>query len=263
MAWFDDVYEFNKSSLRLAHITDCHLFAEQSECYFGVNTATNFSRCLVDIAKIDVDAIIFGGDLTQDHSFNSYLVFADLIAQANLNCPVFWLPGNHDEIDYLNKISGGNINAAKRLKAQGIELLLINSKGPTPAGWVSQQHLDEIVNTLVSHNQATLAFCHHNPLPINGYLDKHMLENGPQLLNTLINYGQVKALFHGHVHHQYRFDFRELAIYATPASSIQFTKNTTQWQQSDLGPSYRLINIATQPDSLEFDLTTDVIWLNE
>lgn len=262
MAWFDEVYEFDKSSLRIAHITDCHLFAKQSECYFGVNTATNFSRCLVDIAKQQVDAIIFGGDLTQDHSFDSYLVFAELIAKANLNCPVFWLPGNHDEIDYLNKMSGGQINTAKRLKFKGAQLLLINSKGPTPAGWVAQEHLDEIVTTLVSHTQPTLVFCHHNPLPIDGYLDKHMLENGPQLLNILVNSGQVKALFHGHVHHQYHFDYRGLAIYATPASSIQFTKYTPQWQQSDLGPSYRLINLSVQSANTQYNITTDVVWLD-
>ncbi|MGO2073748.1 MAG: metallophosphoesterase [Pseudoalteromonas sp.] len=263
MAWFDKVFEFDKSSLRLAHITDCHLFAEQKECYFGVNTAVNFSRCLADIAKKNVDAIIFGGDLTQDHSFNSYLVFAELIAKANLNCPVFWLPGNHDEIDYLNKISRGQIKCAKRLRSQGAELLLVNSKSSTPAGWVNQKHLDEIANTLTSYKQPTLVFCHHNPLPISGYLDKHMLENGPQLLNVLVNAGQVKALFHGHVHHQYQFDYRGLAVYATPASSIQFTKNTTQWQQSDLGPSYRLINLFAPLNSTQLDITTDVIWLDE
>jgi len=263
MAWFDEVYTFNKPSLRIAHITDCHLFADQEQCYFGVNTAVSFSRCLADIVTKQVDAIVFGGDLTQDHSSESYLLFAELIKKAELSCPVFWLPGNHDELTHLQNLSTGLISAAKRVKFLYGELLLLNSKGATPAGWISQAHLSDITDTLLHSNQPTVAFCHHNPLPINGYLDKHMLENGPQLLNTLVNSEQVKGLFHGHVHHQYRFDYRGLAIYSTPASSIQFSKNTEQWQQSDLGPSYRLINITTQPDNLRFELTTDVIWLDE
>jgi len=144
--------------------------------------------------------LIFGGDLTQDHSFNSYLLFAELIHNSDVDCPVFWVPGNHDEIEQLNLISGGQIQHAKHIVAQGIELILINSKGETPAGWVSATHLDEIMACLVDSNNRHIAFCHHNPLPIDGYLDKHMLENGPQLLNLLVNNGRVDALFHGHVH---------------------------------------------------------------
>ena len=155
--------------------------------YFGVNTAEHFVKALADIAKQQPDALIFGGDLTQDHSFNSYLLFAELIHNSDVDCPVFWVPGNHDEIEQLNLISGGQIQHAKHIVAQGIELILINSKGDTPAGWVSATHLDEIMACLVNSSNRHIAFCHHNPLPINGYLDKHMLENGPQLLNLLVN----------------------------------------------------------------------------
>ncbi|MBH0047241.1 metallophosphoesterase [Pseudoalteromonas sp. NZS11_1] len=260
MAWFDDTYTFDKSSLCIAHITDSHLFADKSSEYFNVNTADHFEQALANIAKKSIDCIIFGGDLTQDHSFESYLLFSELINASDITCPVFWVPGNHDELGMLNRISGGQINSAKHIIANGIELLLINSKGPTPAGWVTGTHLDEVTDALVNSNNSKVIFCHHNPLPINGYLDKHLLENGPQLLNILVNSNNVSALFHGHVHNDYEQSFRGLPIYATPASSIQFVKHTSQWEQKNAGPAYRTLNIKSKKDKVE--VKTEVVWLN-
>ena len=259
MAWFSDAYHFEKSQLTVAHITDCHLFKDQSGEYFGVNTAEYFARCLAAIAEHQVDCVVFGGDLTQDHSRDSYQLFAKLIADSPLLCPVFWLPGNHDELQEYHAIAGSHILSHKRITFQGGQLLLANSKGATPAGWVKQAHLEELSKGV--DDTPSVVFCHHNPLPINGYLDKHLLENGPQLLNALVNTHHCIALFHGHVHHDYKYAFRGLNIYATPASSIQFTKQTTQWQQEDLGPAFRLITLNFD-DTHSVQLTTDVVWLN-
>lgn len=263
MAWFDESAQFNNTQLRLAHITDCHLFADPQGEYFAVNTAEHFSRALADMANQSLDAVIFGGDLTQDHSFASYLLFAQLIADSALTCPVFWLPGNHDDISAMQRISGGQINSAKRLIADGFEVLLISSKGPTPAGWVSEADLNELADLLATSQSPSVAFCHHNPLPINGYLDKHMLENGPQLLNLLHNSALVRQLFHGHVHNDYQFKFRSIEIFATPASSVQFTKYTDDWQQHNAGPGYRLLTISKPTNSAKLLINSELMWPNE
>ena len=150
MAWFDESYTFDKPSLTIAHVTDCHLFADRTGEYFSVNTAAHFEQALAHMATQQLDCVIFGGDLTQDHSFESYLLFKELIISSDLACPVFWLPGNHDDIALFNQISDGQIKSAKHVIANGIELLLINSKGITPAGWVTDTHLDEITTVLDS-----------------------------------------------------------------------------------------------------------------
>jgi Icc protein len=260
MVWFNDAYTFNKASLRLAHVTDCHLFADKSSEYFGVNTAKHFELALAHMALQSLDGVIFGGDLTQDHSLESYLLFSDLINKSTLTCPVFWVPGNHDEIAMLNRISGGKIHRAKHIIANGVDLLLINSKGPTPAGWVTSAHMDEITEHVAQSSHKKIIFCHHNPLPIEGYLDKHMLENGPQLLNALVNSANVLALIHGHVHNDYEQSFRGLTLYATPASSVQFTKYSAQWEQQNCGAAYRVLNIDANKDDVS--MKTEVIWLN-
>lgn len=260
MAWFDNKYTFDKSYLRIGHITDCHLFGDKNAEYFGVNTYQHFTQALEHMAHQQLDAVIFGGDLTQDHSVASYSLFAQLIAQSALTCPVFWVPGNHDEIAQLNAISRGQIQRCKYIQAKNVALILINSKGDTPAGWVSALHLEEISHCLKHPHTHIVVFCHHNPLPINGYLDRHILENGPQLLNLLANTEHVKALVHGHVHNDYHFKYRGLDVFATPASSVQFTKNTPKWQQQNCGAAYRIMCLdAAHPQG---QISTDVIWLN-
>ncbi|TMP38706.1 metallophosphoesterase [Pseudoalteromonas rubra] len=255
MAWFEQSYQFSGTELRLAHITDSHLFGTREGCYFEVNTAAHFSRVLDALAGEQLDGVVFGGDLTQDHSSASYALFAELLAQSALDCPLFWVPGNHDDLALLAQISEGQISAAKYLQCEQGDIVLLNSKGPTPAGWCDKTHLAELEAVLCDATRPALAFCHHHPVPIDGYLDKHMLENGPQLLNTLVNSKRVEALIHGHVHNAYSLRYRGLSVYATPATSIQFAKHTMQWQQHNTGPAYRLVHWTEQ------GLHTEVKWL--
>ncbi|RJE76721.1 3',5'-cyclic-nucleotide phosphodiesterase [Pseudoalteromonas sp. MSK9-3] len=256
MAWFENKYRFDKSAIKIAHITDCHLFEDDTGKYFSVNTAENFQRTLNYLATLELDAIIFGGDLTQDHTTASYQLFAKLITESPLKAPVFWLPGNHDELQTLEEITEGQILGAKHIQLEGADVLLVNSKGHTPAGWCEKEHLSELQQVLLQSSEQVLVFCHHHPLPINGYLDKHILENGPELLNCLVNSGKVAGLIHGHVHNEYHYGYRAMSIVATPATSIQFSKCTEQWQQQNLGPAVRIINLGAQV----YD--SEVIWLD-
>jgi Icc protein len=208
------------------------------------------------LATLQLDAVIFGGDITQDHTPASYRLFSNLLNESSLASPVFWLPGNHDELSEYEAIENHQILPHKKLVAEGCEVLLLNSKGATPAGWCSQAHLDELNRQLSRSDNAILAICHHHPIPINGYLDKHILENGAELLNLLVDSNKVKALVHGHVHNDYKLDFRQLPILSTPATSIQFSKATPDWQQQNLGPAIRLIEFS------QSELKTEVIWLN-
>lgn len=244
MTWFDDVLVINKKHVKIAHITDSHLFASKKGCYFDVNTADHFAKVLASLAAEQVDAVIFGGDLTQDHTFESYQLFATLVDASPLTCPVLWVPGNHDDIAYLQAISQGQISAAKRIHTPNYQLLLVDSKGPTPAGWVSAAHLTEIGTCIEESDLKNIVICHHHPMPIQGYLDKHMLENGPQLLNVCVDSGKVTALLHGHVHNEYLLEYRGLPIHATPATSIQFSRHTPDWQQQNVGPAYRLLSLS-------------------
>ena len=256
--WFNRSTNIDSSVLNIVHITDCHLFEDEAGEYFKVNTAKNFKKALDFIATIDCDAIIFGGDLTQDHTEQSYHLFAQLIEQAGLADKTHWLPGNHDEIDVYQRIFAEyGISHNKVIENSAWRLLLTNSKGSTPAGWVSQPHLSELTDQINQNSKNTIVFTHHHPLPINGYLDKHILQNGEELISELAKNKCVKGLFHGHVHNEYIWHCEQFDVFATPATSIQFEKYTKQWQQIDLGPACRMIRLNN-----DGSFNTQVVWLN-
>ncbi len=257
VTWFNQ-FEFSKAKpLYFGHFTDCHLFADLDGEYFHVNCAQNLRATLTAMARENFDFVVFGGDLTQDHSVESYQVFAELINQSELSCPVFWVPGNHDEIAQLHSISNGQIKAAKHIVHPFAHVLLINTKGTTPAGWIQPAHLSDIDISLKNTQVAQILIGHHHPMPVAGYIDKHILDNGAQLLE-LINseHHNVKAVVHGHAHNNYELNYEGVQILGTPATSIQFTKHTRDWQQQQLGPAYRTVLIDESGT-----LTTQVKWL--
>ncbi len=241
MSWFETTCHLQSETLRIAQVTDTHLFADQNGEYFGVNTAAHFKKVLAKISQTSWDGVIFSGDLTQDHSEQSYVRFHELVNQAGLTCPVFWLPGNHDELDLLSQyLSGAPFNSAKVIRNSHWQLLLINTKGPTPAGDITACHLGHIKEQLAEHSDINACvFGHHHPLPVGGYIDKHILENGEAHLKALSASNNLRAYVHGHVHNDYHTHFENTQIIATPATSIQFDKGSSRWQQSDLGAGFR------------------------
>ncbi|TMO45722.1 metallophosphoesterase [Pseudoalteromonas ruthenica] len=257
MAWFDPPYFCPASTeLSFAHFTDAHLFAQPQEQYFGVRTAQHLQQTLAAMAAEAFDFVVFGGDLTQDHSPESYQLFAELVANSALQCPVFWVPGNHDELSQLNAMTEGQIRPEKRIEHACGQVLLINSKGDTPAGWVAEHHLAELGDAINTAAPQQVFITHHHPLPIHGYLDKHILENGDALLQCIETRSRSATVLHGHTHHDYHHDYQGVEVFGTPATSVQFVKNAPSWQQENLGPGYRRVRLVANKAPI-----TEVKWL--
>ena len=122
-----------------AHFTDAHLFAQPQEQYWCAAQRSICNKRLAAAAAEAFDFVVFGGDLTQDHSPESYQLFAELVA--NSGCSSGICTGNHDELSQLNAMTEGQIRSEKRIEhAFRGQVLLINSKGDTPAGWVAEHH---------------------------------------------------------------------------------------------------------------------------
>ncbi|WP_428772996.1 3',5'-cyclic-AMP phosphodiesterase, partial [Vibrio sp.] len=86
----------DQSAIRLLQITDTHLFAPADGSLLSVNTIDSFQAVVKAIVaqQSHYDAILATGDISQDHSAESYQRFADGIRPLQQTC--YWLPGNHD-----------------------------------------------------------------------------------------------------------------------------------------------------------------------
>jgi len=127
-------YQFAlKPQYYLAQLSDCHLLGSAEGRYKGIRPARHLAAIVQQLVQQQPDAVLLTGDVTQDHSTESYQLLAQLMAP--LRCPVFCLPGNHDDISQLAALcQQAPFRPERSLGLAGWQLLLLNSKGDTPAG---------------------------------------------------------------------------------------------------------------------------------
>ncbi len=86
----------SSDSIKLLQITDTHLFEADEGSLLSVRTADSFAAVVKEILhrQVPFEYILATGDISQDHSAESYQRFAEGISPLKKDC--FWLPGNHD-----------------------------------------------------------------------------------------------------------------------------------------------------------------------
>ena len=152
-----------KASYRLIQISDCHLVADPDGWFCGVQPYRQLELLLSQLQSNQPDAVLLTGDLTQDHSLASYQLISQLFS--DWSCPVFYLPGNHDDMELMqHAFASAPFCADTELSLGDWRLCLLNSKGPTPAGYFDttrqqqlQQQLQQLSTELaeLSSNIAT------------------------------------------------------------------------------------------------------------
>jgi Icc protein len=248
-----DTYQFAaKPEYRLLQLTDCHLLADPHGVYQQIKPYQHLVTLLSALKKQHFDAVLLTGDLTQDHSVASYQLLADAFRE--WPSPVFYLPGNHDEPALMAQaFAQPPFCAATVLQASGWRWLLLNTKGPTPAGMFDASNQQQLVMHINNSPSSLWLFCHHHPVPIGAAIDVHGLQQPEGLLHLLENNEKVKGLAHGHCHYGYQAQHTSgLTIVGCPATSVQFTL-TEEWYTEDLGPQGCIWTFAANGDvSWEF-----------
>ncbi len=237
----------NPKQISLVQISDCHLFADQDALHFGQPVYQNLLRILQEIAKLEgVDAIIFSGDLSQDHSIVSYRNFVKAFSQAvdefGLNAPLYWLPGNHDELQLLEQTLVHPLIVHENLiQFDSWQIQLIDSTSPTPSGHVYDEQLDALKQTAQT-TKFCMVFMHHTPIEVGFFIDKHGLRHKKQFWEAMNSIVQVKAICSGHVHQGMSFAAtaeHQIPVFTCPATSIQFDPTCPTVAALDKGPGYR------------------------
>jgi Icc protein len=248
----------------IAQFTDCHLFADINGLHHGANVYQNLLKVLSLIAQDkNVDIIVFTGDLTQDHSKQSYVNFVQAVHLANIVKPFYFLAGNHDEFHLLNHyLTPPPFEPKKFIESEHWQICLLNTKSATPAGFVSEQSLLTLCKN-INRNKKQLLFTHHHPIDVNYFIDKHGLANKPELWQALEKSPSITAIACGHVHRALdlvqKINDKTIQVLTCPATSIQFDPQAETVKALETttgqGIGYRRINLYK-----EGYLTTQVIF---
>lgn len=257
-----------QGDVRLLQITDTHLFADSQKDLLGVQTVRSY-EAVIDHAKQYAGkcaAVLCTGDLTQDHSLDSYNFFSELIKSLEMSC--FWLPGNHDmQSVMLPSLLEQGLAQAKQIVSEHWQIILLDSQVEgVPHGHLSDSQLNFLEQKLTAYPEKhALIAIHHHILPVgSAWLDQHILKNNSDFIKLISQFKQVKAVLSGHVHQAFDVVQDGVRYLTSPSTCIQFKPKSNDFALDDKAPGYRHLvlrksgDIATQVERIEAgQFTTD------
>jgi len=234
-----------------AQISDSHLYASKDHKHHGANVYQNLLAVLSDIKNNpEIDAIVFTGDLTHDHTSASYDLFVEATEQARISVPVYYLAGNHDEPALLaSAFACAPFVAEKLIELPNWQLVLVDSKSDTPAGRVSPETLLWLADA-VDKSKSQLVMMHHHGIDVGYFIDRHGLENKEQFWQVIKDQPSIKAVACGHVHRALTLlpeeTGRSTPLFTCPATSIQFDPRADTVASTGEAGGYRVFQLLAE-----------------
>lgn len=238
-----------KSTIRLLHLTDHHLFDRPEETLLGVNTRATLNAVINAVSPLvqDFDGIIDTGDFTQHENRQAYLHFAEMIKP--LAKPLFWTVGNHDDGNVIQDLLSTNpqiLPHKQVLLGQHWQMILLDSHiAGKPAGRLATAELERLAECLAQYPERfALIVMHHNILPTHAkWLDQHSLQNHDELWQMLCDNPNIKGILHGHIHQQTDSLWHGIPIFATPSTCFQFKAGCDDFTLDLIPPGWRELTL--------------------
>ena len=239
----------NKNSpIRLLQITDTHLFAPEEGALLGVPTLKSFQSVVEQVQQYtpNFDAILATGDISQDHTVQSYQHFVTGIKP--LEKPCYWLPGNHDY-----KPSMGGVLPSSQIKAcehvligTHWQLIILDSQVVgVPHGALSTEQLELLDRSLSQHSDRhSLVLLHHHPLPAgSAWLDQHQLKDNQDFWSVVNKHSNVSGIVCGHIHQELDRMINGVRLLATPSTCVQFLPDSNDFALDPQAPGWRTLDL--------------------
>ena len=245
---------------RLVQLTDCHLGPTDEYCLAGVRTLNSFREVIgrISLEPDRPDLVMASGDIAAKGTKDAYRNFIRLMGETGL--PYAWLPGNHDDFNLM--LEGFEVSPYCPVIEMGNwRLVSLNTAVPGRVeGNLAESELQFLLQVLeTERDNPVLIFMHHPPMSVDcQWLDRQQVANGDALGGLLRDYGNVRAVFTGHVHQQFNGTFYTIPLFTTPATCFQFTPGRKDFSVDRLPPAYRWIDLFEDGG---FD--TGVVWIED
>jgi 3',5'-cyclic AMP phosphodiesterase CpdA len=193
----------------IAQISDTHIVARSSADALGASRAEDLRRCIADINRQAVDAVVHTGDSVHHGSAEEYAHLRAILA--DLKPPLFIIPGNRDrqtalraafeDFSYL-PTDGDLLHYA--VEDYPVRLIALDSvSAGERKGVYCARRLAWLDDTLTREpDRRTILFIHHPPFDIGEhYRDGYRRPQDAKDLAALVSrHQQVERLLCGHVH---------------------------------------------------------------
>ncbi|MFK8052953.1 MAG: phosphodiesterase [Woeseiaceae bacterium] len=235
---------------RILQLTDLHIFATAGREHYGLDTFVTFDQVLSSALTLSTpDLILLTGDLCQDESIEGYQRLQSRLAR--LPCPVLALPGNHDNIAFMQQhLVGDNIQVLGDQFVGHWRVVAANCAVPGKVhGEFGENRLNELDQLLSEGADTPTLLSFHQP-PVkcgSAWLDQSRLQDADQLATLLARHPQVRSLVCGHIHQQLettiRTGNRDTPVLTTPSTCKQFAVKHDAFKLSEEAPGWRWIDL--------------------
>ncbi|MEQ8408214.1 MAG: 3',5'-cyclic-AMP phosphodiesterase [Gammaproteobacteria bacterium] len=262
--------------IRLVQITDTHLYGNASGTLLKMNTQQSLEQVvkLLQANQPQLDFILATGDIAQDGSKDAYEYFLEKMQE--LDTPLTWVPGNHDNAQLMDSVSSESSVADtsvadKKVQINNWLIVFLNSSVAGQVhGRIDKNEYDFLNECLsVADSDASVDHCllclHHNPVKGNAdWMRDIGLQDGDRFFETVGQYPKVKCVVYGHVHQELDFDHRGIRCICTPSTCIQFKPDVAHFTLDETKPGYRSMElfsngeIKTEVHRIASDLSADM-----
>ena len=193
------------------------------------------------------DAVVLGGDLSQDGSKKAYRSIARIML--DYAAPVYAITGNHDNpekmVEKLNPTVRFSM-AVTSFRLQGWQVVLVNSRDEGKvSGVISEadiKALDQLLHKGADLHQ--LIIMHHHPSPVgSAWMDSIMLSNSDAFWKMAERHASLKGVLFGHVHQDFDGMRGDVRLLGTPSTTLQFKPGEDDFMMDDLSPGYRWLRL--------------------
>jgi Icc protein len=235
-------------SVRLVQITDTHLNAEPGGTLLGLDTDRSL-RHVIDLV-LDrhggMDAVLATGDISDHGSEEAYLRARDYFAR--LPADTFWIAGNHDRRDLMEKVLGRDGLLVRALQAGRWQVVLLNSQIPGEVGGELGREelawLESCLDEAAGKQLYTLICPHHQPVPMgSAWIDQQLVADEKAFFKLVDRFPLVRGILWGHVHQQLDPERTGAKLMSTPSSCIQFAPHSDDFKVDDIAPGYRWLEL--------------------
>jgi len=217
--------------LRILHLSDTHLFGDDSLHYGRVDTFATLARALERFSHLGrVDLVVASGDLSEDGSPRSYQrlrAALDPWAAAH-HARVVYSMGNHDDRASFRQVLGNGHGTAADGSEHGPvdavstigewRIVTLDSSVPGAGyGELGTDQLEWLARVLATPAPGgTVLVMHHPPVPAATALLQALELYNPEDLVDIVRGSDVRAILSGHYHHTVRDAFAGVPVVITP-----------------------------------------------
>lgn len=239
----------------LLHLSDTHLLGGGVRLGGRFDTAAQLSRTLEAVTALGIrpDAVLFTGDLTDLGEPEAYRALRDAVepVAAQLDAPIVWVAGNHDERPALRRELLGAAATEEPVTSVhdlgGLRLIALDTSVP---GW----HHGDLEDAQLAWLQAelstpaplgTILAMHHPPLPSHLPLFDILELRDQSRLARVIEGSDVRAVLAGHLHYSTSGTFAGIPVSVSAATcyTMNLARPAVEVNGMDAGQSFHLVHV--------------------